>query len=221
MLTRLLQVAVGVLVTITVGLWLWRGRQPETLSPPPVTAVVRPKIASGKFEMLYRAVKTVEVSTTVGGVPIIEFRGQVRAAQTEVAIAADKSTSDFDKEIVQGFSRVVQEYVDSTTMWNLKVRDYGGRYIAGGPPIRIGVDDKQPNAPPTRYWTVDEDFPVGELTAKYHLPVSVKPFMTASGKTMYETTIPEDSTFRIWRVAADDLRTVVAKYLDYQQEHPQ
>ena len=167
----------------------------------PAPATLTPQIEPGKFDALYRSMKSIEASTTIG-VTYLKFGELLQTAATEVSIARDRAKSDVEKGIVEKFFNVLSEYQDSGIVWRAKNESTGHLTTD----ILIGLLKQEPTQQ-MRTFTA--------LATKYSLPMT-------DGKTgvLVYRTIPSDSPQRIWSVASTDLAGVVVLYLDLQTVKP-
>ena len=80
----------------------------------------QPRIDKAKFEGLYRAAKTIQVSTSVG-VNYLEFGKLLRNYATELSIANDRITSEGERELWNYFNKSYEMYEQSHFLWKDKI----------------------------------------------------------------------------------------------------
>jgi hypothetical protein len=78
------------------------------------------KIDQIKFESLYRAIKTLDTSATVG-VNLIKFRELIQQTATELSIAKDKAIDQKEKDLVALYENALAPYIDSLALWNAQL----------------------------------------------------------------------------------------------------
>jgi hypothetical protein len=82
-----------------------------------------------RFEPLYRAAKALEATPTVG-ITLIELRDLVQKALTEISIARDKSSTKYEREIIDLYEAGINPYLDSLKLFKARLESKNPNGIA-------------------------------------------------------------------------------------------
>lgn len=114
-----------------------------------------PDVDRTKFDATYRAAKAVESAANVG-VNYQRFSEVVQAFTTELSIAKDKATSDKERELVSSYTKALDPYRDSLTVWAWKIEH--GPVLTSYNDVRLADFMRKYNVTPyaTGNWNADK-----------------------------------------------------------------
>jgi hypothetical protein len=115
----------------------------------------KPTVDQAKFEPAYKAMKSIQGATAVG-VNYMRFGELLGNFATEVSIAADKTASDKEREILVHYATVLVIYNDSYTIWRTSLSSSRSELLPQG---RLVISEE-----------------IAPIVDKYYLPLKFHTF---------------------------------------------